>query len=73
MNITQLIGFTGLLAVTSTTFAQSSYPDAIKVPDGHKIAMETTGVGEDHLRMPRQSQRCRADRVDVCRPESGAQ
>jgi hypothetical protein len=46
MNITQLIGFTGLLAVTSTSFAQSSYPDAIKVPDGHKIAMETTGVGE---------------------------
>ena len=46
MNITQLIGLTGLLALSSTTFAQSNYPDAIKVPDGHKIAMETTGVGE---------------------------
>lgn len=46
MNITQLIGLTGLLALSSTTFAQSSYPDAIKVPEGHKIAMETTGVGE---------------------------
>ncbi|MFJ2537293.1 MULTISPECIES: DUF3455 domain-containing protein [unclassified Pseudomonas] len=46
MNTTQLICFTGLLAATSTAFAQSSYPDTIKVPAGHKIAMETTGVGE---------------------------
>ncbi|MFJ2710432.1 DUF3455 domain-containing protein [Pseudomonas sp. NPDC087346] len=46
MNITQLICLTGLLAATSTVFAQSGLPDSIKVPDGHKVAMETTGVGE---------------------------
>ena len=27
-------------------FAQTSLPDSIKVPDGHKVTMETTGVGE---------------------------
>ena len=28
------------------TFSQDGLPDAIKVPAGHKVAMETVGVGE---------------------------
>ena len=46
MNTTQLICFTGLLAASAGAFAQSGLPDSIKVPDGHKVALETTGVGE---------------------------
>lgn len=26
--------------------AQSAVPDAVKVPDGHKVALETVGIGE---------------------------
>lgn len=29
-----------------TMFSQASLPDAVKVPAGHKVAMETVGVGE---------------------------
>ena len=37
-----------ILALTSaaSAFAQADLPDSIKVPAGHKISMETTGVGE---------------------------
>jgi len=28
------------------TFSQDTLPDAVKVPAGHKVAMETVGVGE---------------------------
>ena len=36
------------LAFTCATsvFAQADLPDSIKVPAGHKVSMETTGVGE---------------------------
>jgi hypothetical protein len=34
------------LACTTSVFAQADLPDSIKVPAGHKISMETTGVGE---------------------------
>ncbi len=31
---------------TSTKFSQATLPDAVKVPAGHAVAMETVGVGE---------------------------
>ncbi|MDE1197931.1 MAG: DUF3455 domain-containing protein [Pseudomonas sp.] len=34
------------LTCASTVFAQADLPDSIKVPTGHKVSMETTGVGE---------------------------
>ncbi|CRM97737.1 hypothetical protein [Pseudomonas sp. 22 E 5] len=46
MNAKALFCLTALLAATPAAFAQIGLPDSIKVPDGHKVAMETTGVGE---------------------------
>ncbi|KRP71644.1 MULTISPECIES: DUF3455 domain-containing protein [Pseudomonas] len=46
MNAKALLCFTGLLIASPATFAQAGLPDSIKVPQGHKIAMETTGIGE---------------------------
>jgi hypothetical protein len=46
MNAKQLICLAGLFAAVPAAFAQTALPDSIKVPDGHKVAMETTGVGE---------------------------
>ncbi|MCF5173296.1 DUF3455 domain-containing protein [Pseudomonas canadensis] len=46
MNAKALFCLTALLAATPAAFAQTDLPDSIKVPDGHKVAMETTGVGE---------------------------
>jgi len=34
------------LSCATTVFAQADLPDTIKVPAGHKVSMETTGVGE---------------------------
>lgn len=34
------------LLFSSFAHASSTLPDSIKVPDGHKVALETTGVGE---------------------------
>lgn len=34
------------LVCTTSVFAQADLPDSIKVPAGHKISMETTGIGE---------------------------
>ncbi|WP_341960529.1 DUF3455 domain-containing protein [Pseudomonas sp. RC10] len=34
------------LTCASSAFAQTEVPDSIKVPAGHKVSMETTGVGE---------------------------
>ena len=31
---------------TMTAFSQSSLPDAVKVPAGHKVALESVGVGQ---------------------------
>ena len=31
---------------TMTAFTQASLPDAVKVPAGHKVALETVGVGQ---------------------------
>ncbi|MBI6633786.1 DUF3455 domain-containing protein [Pseudomonas paralactis] len=46
MNAKALLCFTGLLIASPATFAQAGLPDSIKVPQGHKVAMETTGIGE---------------------------
>jgi len=35
-----------LLVTLPAAYAQSDLPDSIKVPDGHKVALETVGVGE---------------------------
>lgn len=34
------------LMFSALAHANSSVPDSIKVPEGHKVAMETTGVGQ---------------------------
>ena len=46
MNARQLVCLAALFTATPAAFAQTALPDSIKVPDGHKVAMETTGVGE---------------------------
>ena len=46
MNAKALFCVTCLFAAAPTAFAQTGLPDSIKVPDGHKVTMETTGVGE---------------------------
>lgn len=46
MNAKALFCLTALLAAAPIAFAQTGLPDGIKVPDGHKVALETTGVGE---------------------------
>ncbi|MGY2261126.1 DUF3455 domain-containing protein [Pseudomonas sp. SDO55104_S430] len=46
MNTRQLVCLLGLFTALPVAYAQSDLPDSIKVPDGHKVAMETTGVGE---------------------------
>jgi len=50
MNAKKLLCLTGVsLAFTCSlpaAFAQADLPDSIKVPEGHKVSLETTGVGE---------------------------
>ncbi|WP_455827261.1 DUF3455 domain-containing protein [Pseudomonas graminis] len=46
MNAKALLCLTALLAAAPGAFAQTGLPDSIKVPAGHKVALETTGVGE---------------------------
>lgn len=46
MNAKTLLCLTGLLFAAPAAFAQTGVPDSIKVPAGHKVALETTGVGE---------------------------
>ena len=46
MNASHLICLAALFTAAPAAFAQTGLPDTIKVPDGHKVAMETTGVGE---------------------------
>ncbi|CAG8865701.1 hypothetical protein PS627_01620 [Pseudomonas fluorescens] len=40
------IAATCLAVAVPAAYAQSSVPESIKVPDGHKVALETVGVGE---------------------------
>ncbi|VVP65487.1 hypothetical protein PS918_00131 [Pseudomonas fluorescens] len=46
MNAKQLICLLGLFTAVPAAYAQTGLPESIKVPDGHKVALETTGVGE---------------------------
>lgn len=53
MNAKRLLGIVGttltatcLLVAVPAAYAQTDLPDSIKVPDGHKVALETVGVGE---------------------------
>ncbi|WDU65285.1 DUF3455 domain-containing protein [Pseudomonas poae] len=46
MHTKALLCLTALLAAAPAAFAQTGLPDSIKVPAGHKVALETTGVGE---------------------------
>lgn len=45
MNAKALLCVVTLFAAP-VVLAQTTVPDSIKVPDGHKVALETTGVGE---------------------------
>jgi len=45
-NCLRLAASTLALACVTSAFAQADLPDSIKVPAGHKVSMETTGVGE---------------------------
>lgn len=36
----------GCSSMPATTFSQDTLPDAVKVPAGHRVVMETVGVGE---------------------------
>ena len=36
----------GTMTASYATFSQAHLPEAIKVPAGHKVTMETVGVGE---------------------------
>ena len=50
MNIKRFLGLAGATACLTLALpfahAAMAVPDSIKVPDGHKVAMQTTGVGE---------------------------
>lgn len=45
-NCLRLATSTLTLACVTSVFAQADLPDSIKVPGGHKVSMQTTGVGE---------------------------
>lgn len=49
MDAKKILCLTGLslaLGCSATAFAQTDVPEAVRVPDGHKVAMETVGVGQ---------------------------
>ncbi|MFJ2685241.1 MULTISPECIES: DUF3455 domain-containing protein [unclassified Pseudomonas] len=46
MNAKQLMCLAGFFTAAPVAFAQADLPDSVKVPAGHKVAMQTTGVGE---------------------------
>jgi len=41
-----LTGLTLAIGCSASAFAQMNVPEAVRVPDGHKVAMETVGVGQ---------------------------
>lgn len=43
---TTLLGACGSMAPAKPMFSQDNLPEAVKVPMGNKVAMETVGVGE---------------------------
>ena len=44
--VSTALAATCLLVNVPAAYAQTDLPDTIKVPDGHKIALETVGTGE---------------------------
>lgn len=44
--VSTTLAATCLLVTVPVAYAQTDLPDSIKVPDGHKVALETVGVGE---------------------------
>ncbi|MGJ3440350.1 DUF3455 domain-containing protein [Pseudomonas sp. Je.1.5.c] len=44
--IPRTLAIASLSLTLHTAYAQTSLPDAVKVPDGHKVVMQTVGVGE---------------------------
>jgi hypothetical protein len=49
MDAKKILCLTGLslaLGCSASAFAQMDVPEAVRVPDGHKVAMETVGVGQ---------------------------
>lgn len=44
--VSNTLAATCLLVTIPAAYAQTDLPDSIKVPDGHKVALETVGVGE---------------------------
>ena len=44
--VSTTLAATCLLVTVPAAYAQTDLPDSIKVPDGHKVALETVGVGE---------------------------
>jgi hypothetical protein len=46
MNAKRLLCLTALICVAPVALAQTDLPETVRVPAGHKISMETTGVGE---------------------------
>ncbi|MCQ2029369.1 DUF3455 domain-containing protein [Stutzerimonas zhaodongensis] len=49
MDAKKILCLTGLslaISCSVTAFAQTDVPEAVRVPDGHKVAMETVGVGQ---------------------------
>lgn len=49
MNAKKMLCLTGLslaISCSASVFAQTDVPEAVRVPDGHKVAMETVGVGQ---------------------------
>ncbi|OMQ40699.1 DUF3455 domain-containing protein [Pseudomonas putida] len=44
--VSTTLAATCLLVTVPAAYAQTDLPDTIRVPDGHKIALETVGTGE---------------------------
>ncbi|MHC8372279.1 DUF3455 domain-containing protein [Pseudomonas sp. MDT1-85] len=44
--VSTTLAATCLLVTVPAAYAQTDLPDSIKVPDGHKITLETVGTGE---------------------------
>lgn len=45
-SVLALLSACGTMTAPAPMFSQAMLPDAVKVPAGHKVAMETVGVGE---------------------------
>ena len=41
-----LTGFSLAMVCSTATFAQTDVPEAVRVPDGHTVSLETVGIGQ---------------------------